>query len=60
MRIAVLACWGCGVALDPDELMWCEKCLPRCDNCGATDHDAGPIDPVTCECTECVLERGEP
>lgn len=56
MRVAVLACAGCGVGLDPDDLVWCAQCLPACDNCGASDHEAGPIDLVTFECTECQPE----
>lgn len=56
MRVALLACAGCCGVLDHDELMWCEKCLPCCDNCGANDHEAGPIDLVTFECTECSQE----
>lgn len=56
MRVAVVACAGCGEPLDPDALIWCEACLPRCDNCGASDHEAGPIDLVTQECTACARE----
>jgi hypothetical protein len=59
MRVAVLACADCGAALDPDDLMWCPKCVPCCDNCGANDHEAGPIDPVTAECIECKGDSGD-
>lgn len=53
MRVAVLACAGCGGALDLDDLIWCAPCVPHCDNCGASDHEAGPFDLVTGECLDC-------
>jgi len=56
MRAAVFMCAGCGAelrALDPDDLMWCAKCMPVCANCGATDREGGPIDLVTGECLAC-------
>jgi hypothetical protein len=53
MRVVTLQCAGCGGALDPDELIWCDACVPLCENCGATDHEAGPLDLVTGECVEC-------
>ena len=54
MRVATLICAACDKALDPDELVWCAECVPCCDNCGATDHEAGPISLVTFECAACA------
>jgi hypothetical protein len=59
MRVAILACASCGKALDPDELQWCTPCVPRCDNCGASDHEQGPINPITFECVVCDQEHGD-
>lgn len=59
MRVAIVGCCACDKPLDPEtEVMWCTACLPTCCNCGSTDHEAGPIDIVTDECTACVDEHG--
>ena len=53
MRVGRQKCTSCDAPISEDELYWCEACMPRCDNCGATDHEQGPIDPIEQLCVLC-------